>query len=159
MPDHIPELSDALDACSGAFVNIEIKNAPSGPAVDPSEWLAHRVTSLLAHRGDDRRWLLSSFRRQTVDRCRGLRPSIPTAWVTSRITQAHLVSVAAGGHRAIHPEVVHVDAEIIRAAHAIGLAVNPWTCDDPDQLGELMAWGVDGICTNVPDIALAVRAR
>jgi len=23
---------------------------------------------------------------------------------------------------------------------------------------ELVAWGVDGICTNLPDVALAVRA-
>ena len=44
------------------------------------------------------------------------------------------------------------------SAHAAGIAVNTWTCDDPDRMRELIEWGVDGICTNVPDIALAVRA-
>ena len=42
--------------------------------------------------------------------------------------------------------------------HAAGIAVNTWTCDDPERMRELIGWGVDGICTNVPDIALAVRA-
>jgi hypothetical protein len=44
------------------------------------------------------------------------------------------------------------------AAHAAGLAVNTWTCDDPDRIGALLRWGVDGICTNVPDVALACDA-
>ena len=47
----------------------------------------------------------------------------------------------------------------MRAAHAAGLAVNTWTCDDPARIGELIAWGVDGICTNVPDVALACAAN
>ena len=46
----------------------------------------------------------------------------------------------------------------MRRAHAAGLAVNTWTCDDPDRIRELIGWGVDGICTNVPDVARR-RAR
>ena len=30
-------------------------------------------------------------------------------------------------------------------------AVNTWTCNDPDRLVELAAFGVDGVCTDVPD--------
>ena len=42
---------------------------------------------------------------------------------------------------------------------AHGLQVNTWTCDDPDRMRELIEWGIDGICTNVPDVALAVIGR
>jgi glycerophosphoryl diester phosphodiesterase len=28
--------------------------------------------------------------------------------------------------------------------------------DDPAKMAELVQWGIDGLCTNVPDIALAV---
>ncbi|MBM3741858.1 MAG: glycerophosphodiester phosphodiesterase, partial [Actinobacteria bacterium] len=34
-----------------------------------------------------------------------------------------------------------------------GLQINTWTCDDPVRMRELVEWGVDGICTNVPDLA------
>ncbi|MTA29244.1 MAG: glycerophosphodiester phosphodiesterase, partial [Actinobacteria bacterium] len=36
---------------------------------------------------------------------------------------------------------------------------NTWTCDDPARMQELIDWGIDGICTNIPDVALAVVAR
>jgi glycerophosphoryl diester phosphodiesterase len=62
------------------------------------------------------------------------------------------------GHAAIHPWVDRLAHDVVRAAHGRGLAVNTWTCDDPDRLRELIAWGVDGICTNVPDVAIAARA-
>ena len=41
----------------------------------------------------------------------------------------------------------------------MGIAVNVWTCDDPATQSNLIAIGVDGICTNVPDVALGIRAR
>jgi glycerophosphoryl diester phosphodiesterase len=35
------------------------------------------------------------------------------------------------------------------------VAVNVWTVDDPDRMLELARWGVDGIVTNVPAVAVA----
>ena len=37
------------------------------------------------------------------------------------------------------------------------MEVNTWTCDDPVRMAELIEWGIDGICTNVPDVALDGR--
>ena len=45
----------------------------------------------------------------------------------------------------------------MRVAHAAGLAVNTWTCDDPDRIRWLADLGVDAVITNVPDVALAAR--
>jgi glycerophosphoryl diester phosphodiesterase len=42
--------------------------------------------------------------------------------------------------------------------HGAGIEVNTWTCDDPQRMGELIEWGIDGICTNVPDVAIDVIA-
>jgi glycerophosphoryl diester phosphodiesterase len=36
------------------------------------------------------------------------------------------------------------------------MAVNVWTVDDPDRMEALVEMGVDGICTNVPDVLVAV---
>ena len=46
LPDHIPSLAAALDACEGAFVNVEIKNDPSDPDFDPSRRAAYYVRVL-----------------------------------------------------------------------------------------------------------------
>ena len=62
----------------------------------------------------------------------------------------------AGGHRAIHPHVSTVDAAFVAKAHAAGLEVNTYTTDDPDRMRELLGFGVDGIVTNVPDVARRV---
>ena len=48
--------------------------------------------------------------------------------------------------------------DVIDRCHAAGIVVNTWTCDDPVRMAELIEWGIDGICTNVPDVALAVLA-
>jgi glycerophosphoryl diester phosphodiesterase len=37
--------------------------------------------------------------------------------------------------------------------------VNVWTVDDPDRMAELLAHGVDGLCTNVPAVARGLIPR
>lgn len=159
LPDAVPTLSDALDACAGMFVNVEIKNDPDEPDFDGAEWIADRTTEELARRGTHDRWLISSFRRETVERCRRLLPSVETALLVMNLTDRAIERTVGGGHVAVHPDVSTLSSNAVRAAHAAGLRVNTWTCDDPDRMRELMAWGVDGVCTNVPDVAVAVRSE
>jgi glycerophosphoryl diester phosphodiesterase len=75
------------------------------------------------------------------------------------VPRGALAAVAAKGHSALHPWVGALSRDDVDECHAHGLAVNTWTCDDPDRMRELVAWGVDGICTNVPDVALTVVAQ
>jgi glycerophosphoryl diester phosphodiesterase len=157
LPDHVPGLAEALDACAGIFVNIEIKNDPDEPDHDPSDWVAHRVADLLVRRGGGVRWLISSFRFETVRVCRTVLPSVRTAWLVETLDDEVVARTATAGHVAVHPCVETLTESAVRAAHGAGLAVNTWTCDEAERMRELIAWGVDGICTNVPDVALAVR--
>ena len=156
LPDHVAPLADALDACAGMFVNIEIKNIRGEPDHDPSDWVAHRLLAELAPRHESARWLLSSFRLATIDRCRRIAPNIRTAWLVEQISDRTIVRAARHGHAAVHPDVDQVTAETVRTAHASGLALNVWTCNDEARMRELVGWGVDGICTDVPDLARAV---
>ena len=157
LPEQIPSFEAALDACAGVFVNVEIKNAPSDPDFDPSDWVAHRAVVELGRRRPGVRWLVSSFRLETVDTVRRVAPDLRTAWLVVAAGADQLAAAADRGHVAVHPAVDAVDAALIRSAHAIGLAVNTWTCDDPDRIRQLIAAGIDGICTNVPDVAIEVR--
>jgi glycerophosphoryl diester phosphodiesterase len=158
IPDHVPTLSAALDDCAGMWVNVEIKNDADEPDFDASESIADDTIAHLLARGEDHRWLISCFRVETVDRCRQLAPQIRTAWLCDGLPADAPAQMAAKGHVAVHPDVRLLQREGVEACHAAGLQVNTWTCDDPARMRELIEWGIDGICTNVPDIALDVVA-
>ncbi|MEO6651872.1 MAG: glycerophosphodiester phosphodiesterase [Ilumatobacteraceae bacterium] len=153
-----PLLADALDACAGMFVNVEIKNDESEPDFDPDEWVAGQVAVELMRRRTNLRWVVSSFRLATIDAMRSIEPTIRTAWLTEQLDAATVAAVCAGDHLGVHPSVESLDQGAIRLAHAAGVFVVAWTCDEPERLRELIGWGIDGICTNVPDVALAIRA-
>lgn len=164
LPDDITELATALDVCAPlAIVNIEIKNWPDDRDFDPQEQLAASVVALLDERGelDDGRNLISCFHLPTVDRVHELAPGLATAWLLGLVEDAgELIDKAAQhGHVAVHPHHLFVNEDFVSRAHAAGLAVNTWTCDDPDRIRWLAEVGVDAVVTNVPDVALAALGR
>lgn len=158
-PDDVPTLAEALDACEGMWVNVEIKNDPEEPDFDPTDAIADETIAHLLARGDDDRWLISCFRLETVDRCRALAPHIKTAWLCVEAPEGIGNTLIEKGHLALHPWVAMLTRATIDECHAAGVQVNTWTCDDPARMSELIEWGIDGICTNVPDVALEVLAR
>jgi glycerophosphoryl diester phosphodiesterase len=145
------------------WVNVEIKNDPNEPDFDPTDRIAETVVAVLLSRGDPERYLISSFRRETVDAVRRTTSKIPTAWLTVAVASDEmnevLDSLVASGHSAVHPWVGGLVQELVEACHARSLSVNTWTCDDPERMDELHTWKIDAICTNVPDVALKVLRR
>jgi glycerophosphoryl diester phosphodiesterase len=157
LPAYVPTLGEALDACAPLWVNIEIKNDERDPDFDPDDRVAVEVLAALAERGAGR-WLLSSVRMTTVDRCRRLDPSVPTAWLTDEIAYNTVEVLAVKGHTAVHPLESTVTAEQIDRCHDAGILVNAWTCNDPARFAALVAASVDGVITDVPDVMRAVLA-
>ncbi len=156
LPPYVPNLASALDACSAMGVNIEIKNWPSEPDFDPDNTLADKVVALLASRGNADRVLISAFHLPLIDRVRELSPNTVTAWLVERFDTETLDILAAHGHHVVHPWVKKVTRDLIEQCHNRQIVVNAWTCDDPARMSELIDWGIDGICTNVPDVARAL---
>jgi glycerophosphoryl diester phosphodiesterase len=50
-----------------------------------------------------------------------------------------------------------VSPEFVRAAHERGLLVQVWTVNEEPQMQRLLSWGVDGLISDRPDLALRVR--
>ena len=158
LPECMPDLATALEACAGLeLVNVEIKNWTYDSDFDESLGIADRVVSVIGSRpaAERERIIVSCFHLPTVDRVRALDPSLATGCLMLGFStvEAAVAEVAGHGHTAIHPHHSVVDAEVVKRAHDAGLAVNTWTCDDPDRIRWLAEAGVDGIVTNVPDLA------
>ena len=160
MPDSVPSLAEALEACEGMGVNIEIKNLPDDPDYDADHAVVDAVAGLAQAYLGPERTLISSFNIESVDRMHRVDPTLPCAWLFFQMTDPASVVDRAVAHEmsAIHPFDNLVDAAMVRRAHEAGLRVNVWTVDDPERMRSLIELGVDGICTNVPDVMRAVLA-
>lgn len=163
VPSTVATLGQAFDACAGMGVNVEIKNDPHDPDFDPDDGVAELVADLLvveAERGhvDLDVILVTSFNPATIAVVHDRHPAIPTGLLAFDIPEpeALVAQALAGGHVAVNPWEQFVDGHLMVLAAAAGLAVFPWTVDDPDRMAELVALGVAGIITNVPDVARAV---
>ncbi len=161
LPTWVPLLDEALDACEGMEVNIEIKNDQTEIDFDETRSLVPAVIELLRVRGDGDRMLISSFDRTTVRAVRAQEPTLRTGFlftIPELPLDEFMASVAAEGHVAVHPNRYAATAELCEAAHNVGLAVNVWTVDKPDEMVRLAANGVDAIITNLPDVGIATLA-
>ena len=155
-PAALCDLAAALAACGHLVVNVEVKSDTVGAGVA----LAAPTLAVVAAWGGQA--LLSSFDPDTVDELHRLAPQLPTAQLTmfpDRPLGELVAWVAERGHVAWHPHHLLVDAEAVALAHGAGLAVNPWTVDDPDRLRALEALGVDAVVTNDVPGALAALGR
>lgn len=159
----LASLADALDACGDRMlVNVEIKNWKSDAGYDPTMSMVAPIIDELRRRGPKARyrWLISSFSWSTLAACRELAPDIATACLTSGAVDAAMIEgLAAAGHAALHPWEPMVDEALVAVCHANAMAINTWTCNDPVRLVALAGLGVDGVCTDVPDIALTALGR
>ncbi len=158
----IPTLDEALEACAGMLVNVEVKNLPGDADYDPEERVAVGVVGLLTRRGGRDDVLVSSFNLESADRVRELDGSIPTGFLTLvGMDPVDAVDVAhAHGHGAIHPDVRALAGEAadktVTRAHELSMTVNVWTVNGEDEMRRLAAAGVDAIITDVPDVARRV---
>jgi len=160
-PD-IPTLAEVLDACRGALVNVEIKNMPGDADFDETHEAARLVVELLDQRGSADDVLVSSFNLASIDRVRELDATVPTGLLSMFGVDPFdaLEVCVARGHGALHPFIGILPAGAATAvavrAHELGLRVNVWTVNDGDEMVRLAAAGIDGIVTDVPDLARAV---
>jgi glycerophosphoryl diester phosphodiesterase len=155
----IPTFDEAIDACAGMWINVEIKNSPADPDWDPEDRAVDGVLASLTTRDACDRALVSSFNLQTAVRAAGACRDLTVGWLIDRgIDPIGAIAGAADASMdSLHPHAAALSPgiaeEATTAAHAAGLLLITWTVDDPVEIRRLAAAGVDGIITNVPDAA------
>ena len=159
LPDAVPTLAAALEACGDLLVNVEVKNGPGAgePVTADAADLAAAVHAVVARAGATRRVRYSSFAWETAA---ALVESGPVDGLLDEGDDvgAALERAAALGLAGVNPPLVALNAALVARAHARGLAVHCWTVNEAADLDRCLAWGVDAIITDAPARALARRA-
>ncbi len=157
LPAHVPLLSDVLAVCDGMVVNVEIKNAPQDPGWDPGEAVAALTAAAIEEAGWTRRVIVSSFQVATLRAVQAAdgRLALGALWGFAAEVEQALAEAAASGFGAVHPFVASVDRQLVEQAHAMGLVVNVWTVNAPEDLRAMVALGVDAVITDRLGDALA----
>lgn len=185
----IPTLADLfelLKRSDGATrLNLEIKSSPLRPSDTRSpEELATAVVGAVRKAGLEARTTIQSFDWRVLAAAHVLAPGIarsclttdqpgsstirgsggrPSPWLAGLDLALHGNSVPrlvlAAGCATWSPDWRDVDAEAVGEAHALGLLVVPWTVNEAADMARLIAFAVDGLITDYPDIAHGVLAE
>jgi glycerophosphoryl diester phosphodiesterase len=154
----IPTLKDVLARYPDVPLIIEMK------INDPE--LARRAIDDVRGAGAVERVALGSFGTRVLRAARAYEPRIITgssreetrlalyrSWCRLPVRRpkydVYQVPEMAGGTRV-------VSERFVRDAHEAGCAVQVWTVDEPSDMRRLLAWGVDGIISDRPDLAVGV---
>ncbi|MGD0882769.1 MAG: glycerophosphodiester phosphodiesterase [Acidimicrobiales bacterium] len=158
LPAHVPLLADALEACAGMVVNIEIKNLPTEPAFDPSDRCSEYVVDLVTAFGLGESVIISSFWPGALAAVRSSGPDLVTGLLVVSSFDPDAAVTAAVGHgcTAIHLPIGLVSEAAVASAHGAGLSVAAWTVADESVLDRVLDAGVDTVITD--DVAMARRA-
>ena len=84
-------------------------------------------------------------------------PGRPSLWVAGFAPELQPGSsvpkaIHAAGGRIWGPHHEYLTPEQLAEAHALGIAVIPWTVNDPATMARLIDMGVDGIISDRPDL-------
>ena len=164
----------AATAASGMWIEADLKTDPRAPDLTVSpQRMADLVVTTARAAGAMRRLAVRSFDWRVMRHLRATCPDLPLVWLTNARTEAaaawwwDLTSPSASAAQAVAsaarpaatwrptwaPDHAGLLAREVADAHALGLRVVPWTVNHPADMARLIAWGVDGLCTDRPDLA------
>ncbi len=154
----IPTLDEVFALAAGNEVqfNIEAKSFPDRPDLTPPpEEFARLVLAQIRKHHLEQRVLLQSFDFRTLHSMKKLAPEIRRAalWEGDNrdfVTIAHEADV-----EIVSPQFRLVTAEKVRAAHAAGIQIVPWTANKPRDWDKLVNAQVDGIISDDPAALIA----
>ncbi|MGI9605431.1 MAG: glycerophosphodiester phosphodiesterase [Acidimicrobiales bacterium] len=155
LPDHVPTLEAAIDACGPMGINIEIKSDPAEEFWDPEHHVVDASIAFARRLLGAERTLITSFDMGAINRAHDVDDRIPTGFLTEDPVgvEVSVGRTVAHNHAAVNPSDALVTPRWVAHAKEAGLQVYVWTIDDPKRMVEVAKMGVDGIITNKPDVA------
>ncbi len=151
--ERVPLLGEVLESIGDKMlINIEVTNYRTW-------WddLPEKIAALVKQFRLADSVIFSSFYPRQLWKIRSLIPSAHTAL----LTEPHLYSlVSLTGLAKItspkiqHPYLTDITKERLQHAHQKGIRLHAWTVNQESDMRRLMQWGIDGIFTDHPAVAL-----
>ena len=155
---HIPPLDEVLSLGEGNSVqfNIETKSFPDHPELTPPpDIFAMMMLKVIRNHHMEARSIVQSFDFRTLHEMKRLDRSIRLSalWEGAPRPFTDIAKDAMAG--IVSPEFHLANADQVKAAHAAGLQVAPWTADTPEDWQKLIDAGVDAIISDDPAALIA----
>lgn len=140
-PAYVPTLAEVITLVAGrARIYVEVK----------AQEITRQVLDVIA--GLDDRVALHAFDHRIAREAGQLRRSLATGILSSSYVLDPAAALRAAGARDYWQHASLIDQALVDAVHDAGGRVVAWTVNAPDQARELATLGVDGLCSDVPDI-------
>lgn len=153
---HVPTLAEVYEAFPEHRVAIELKG--NRPGAEEIVWRTIRAA------GAQGRTLVATNRTASIRRFRQVSGgAVPTAAAVTEFAVFRLLcllgrnGLPALPFQGLQPPDTLLGLRVLtpgllRAAQQAGLRVDVWTIDREDDMRRLLAWGVDGVMTDRPDL-------
>jgi glycerophosphoryl diester phosphodiesterase len=101
-------------------------------------------------RSGSRTCAVHSFDHRVALRVHEIAPEIPVGVLQTSYPIDPLRPMRDAGARDLWQQWELIDEALVRLVHDDGRRIVAWTVNDGDVARRLIAWGVDGICTDIP---------
>ena len=139
------------------LINIELTNYST-----PRDGLAIKACELIKRHNNHKQIIFSSFFSSNLKIAAQALPEVPRGL----LAMPGLVGLWArsfgfmfGDYQALHPNIANTSKEQVQRAHRIKRRVYVWTVNTPAEVTRLKEWGVDGIFTDDPQMAVHALGR
>ena len=162
----IATLDEILTDFPSVFLNFDIKDI--APEVVPYE---RELADTLRRFGRTDDVIVASFHDRALRAFREYAPEIHTSAgprevgeIAERLEARRPLAPSSPSMVALQipyffGDVQMVTRELVEASHSADIAVHVWTIDDPDEMDQLLALGVDGIMTDCPTVLAEALSR
>lgn len=154
--EKIPLLEEVFEAVGRrTFINVELTNYNS-----PRDHLVESVCMLVKKFNLQKRVLFSSFLARNLSAAHNYLPEVPCGLLALNGVLGlwpRSFGFAFGRYAALHPNLKDVTPQQVQRVHRLKSRVHVWTVNDEADMRRLFDWGVDGIFTDDPQLALRVR--
>lgn len=156
--ERIPLLEEVLEAFGRkVYINVELTNYST-----PQDTLVARVCELIVKHSLQEYVLFSSFLAGNLRQAARRLPDVPRGLLTRRSWKgiwARSFGFSFGDYAALHPFLADVSVQQVKRVHRLKRRIHVQTVNAVADLKRLANWGVDGIFTDDPKLALRAVGR
>lgn len=103
--------------------------------------------------------LITTFNHFTIMRMKKLAPELKYGFLAYDWRLDAGEYTQKNGIPCYHPDYHNLTWEVVEDLHSHGIEVNPYTVDEPEDIRDMIAKGVNSVITNCPDVVNRVRAE